>query len=166
MDSETHRFNGFGVLDARFGFTDVCALDVTTKKTAKDVIPAIASGLPSDGYGRGADAPVLPNQPTLFYRAGVENICETVAIRVVDPDASVVVPNQKTWSSGAPDAAIQDFLGIVMALVPSDPRYTQAQSILSAHFASATKNGATPTDALRSTFVAACLAPSAVSIGM
>ena len=29
-------------------------------------------------------SPVLPNQPTLFYRAGTENICEAVAAQVID----------------------------------------------------------------------------------
>ena len=47
-----------------------------TTKRRDAPIPQIAGGLPSDGYGRGATAPVLPNQPTLFYRAGLENICE------------------------------------------------------------------------------------------
>ena len=46
--------------------------------------PEIAAGLPSDGYGRGAAAPVLPNQPTLFFRAGTENICEAVAAQTID----------------------------------------------------------------------------------
>jgi hypothetical protein len=37
---------------------------------------------------------------------------------------------------------------------------------LTAHDAAALKSGATASDALKSTFVTACLAPSAIGIGM
>ncbi|MGH7269974.1 MAG: hypothetical protein ACREJ3_06045, partial [Polyangiaceae bacterium] len=57
-------------LNNRLGFADLCGLNATSKAALKTTIPEIVSGLPSDGYGRGAVAPVLPNQPTLFYRAG------------------------------------------------------------------------------------------------
>jgi hypothetical protein len=153
-------------LNARLGFADVCGLDPATKATTHTTIPEIVSGLPSDGYGRGATAPVLPNQPTLFYRAGVENICEAVAALVIDVPAKSQTPNVKQWSSAQPDAAIADFVQTVMALTPSDARSTPAQTLLKSHFTAATQSGATPTAALQSTFVAACLAPSAVSIGM
>ena len=44
-------------------------------------------------------------------------------------------------------------------------RDTQPISILASHYASATSAGHTPTDALKSTFTAACLSPWVVSIG-
>lgn len=153
-------------LNARFGFVDVCGLAAATTIAAKSVVPEIAAGLPSDGYGRGAVAPVLPNQPTLFYRAGMENICEAVAKVVIDPTATPQAPNAKTWSSADPDSAISDFVSVVMALTSKDPRSAEALSLLKAHFSDAANAGASPADALRSTFVVACLAPSAVSIGM
>jgi hypothetical protein len=106
---------------------------------------------------------VLPNLPTLFYRAGTENICEAAAALVIDtkPAGSV-----KHWASNAPDAAIADFVAILMALGPADPRSAKAVTVLRAHFDAATASGASSSDALKSTFVAACLAPSATSIGM
>ena len=71
------------------------------------------------------------------------------------------------WSSAQPDAAIADFVSLVMGLVASDPRSAPATALLQSHFASAMKQtGTTATAALQSTFVVACLAPSAVSIGM
>jgi hypothetical protein len=151
-------------LNDRLGFTDLCGLDAETKAEAKTTIPEIVSGLPSDGYGRGAIAPVLPNEPSLFYRAGTENICEAVAALVVDAAKPLAVVTQ--WSSAQPDLAIADFAGTVMALTPSDARSQPAQALLKAHFTTATQQGASPTDALRSTFVVACLAPSAVAIGL
>jgi hypothetical protein len=153
-------------LNARLGFTDVCGLDVLGgRKQSTAAIAEIVSGLPSDAYGRGSVAPILPNQPTLFFRGGMENICEVVAAQVVDPVAPV--SGAKQWSSANPDAAIADFVSTLMALTPSDPRSEPAQAILKSHFTSAMQQpGISATVALRSAFVVACLAPSTVSIGL
>ena len=158
-------------LNARIGFTDVCGLDALGgKNPSQGVIPEIVSGLPSDGYGRGGVEPILPNVPTLFYRAGTENICEAVAVQVVDAKPQ---PSLKQWSSAAPDAAIAEFVSLVMGLTASDPRAAAATTTLRAHFDAALAkpppmNGAkfTPTQALQSTFIAACMSPSAISMGM
>jgi hypothetical protein len=153
--------------NARLGFTDECGLDALTKKPSTGTIQEIVSGLPSDAYGRGAVAPILPNDPTLFFRAGTENICEGIAAQVIDAASGSQPAGVKQWSSTQPDAAIADFVGTVMALTPSDPRYAAAQQLLKSHFTSASaQSGITPTAALRSTFVVACLSPSAVGIGL
>ena len=153
-------------LDNRLGLSDVCGLQATTKKQMTATVPEIVAGLPSDGYGRGSTIPVLPNQPTLFYRAGTENICAAVAAQVIDVAAGKQTDGGTYWSSGDPSGAIADFVSTIMALVPSDPRAGAATNLLQAHFTAAVAQGATATAALQSTFVAACLAPSAVSIGM
>ena len=161
----TRRDHLCAALNDRLGLDDVCGLDVTTKKP-QSTVPQIVSGLPSDGYGRGSPVPVLPNQPTLFYRAGLENICEAVAGMVIDAKANGNQPNAKMWSSSQPDAAIADFVATVMALTSSDPRAAGATQILKSHFTQAEAQGASASDALKSTFVTACLAPSAIGIGM
>jgi hypothetical protein len=153
-------------LDNRLGFADVCGLHAVTAAATRAIVPSIAAGLPSDGYGRGSVAPVLPNQPTLFYRAGLENICEAVAAQTIDVAAAKQLANVKQWSSKSSDAAISDFVGIVMGLAPSDARTKPATDLLTAHFTKATAGGATASNALKSTFVVACLAPSSVSIGL
>jgi hypothetical protein len=150
-------------LSARLGLTDVCALDKTTKK--QGTIPQIVAGLPSDGYGRGATEPVLPNETTLFYRAGLENICEALAAQVIDVAAAKQVAGARAWKSSDPDGAIADFVAVIMALTSSDPRAGGAKTILRSHFDAARAQGASATDALRSTFTAACLAPSNAAIG-
>ena len=138
-------------LNARLGFSDVCGLDAVTRKQEQATVTQIASGLPSDGYGRGATAPVLPNEPTLFYRAGTENICSAVAAQVIDVKAASQVTGVKVWSSTAPEAAVVDFVNIVMGLVTSDPRSTSAITLLKQHYAAAVQQGATASDALKST---------------
>ena len=152
-------------LNGRLGFTDLCGLDAIDA-TPQTTVPEIVAGLPSDGYGRGAPAPVLPNEPTLFYRAGTENICEAAAALVIDVPTAKQTANVKQWSSAQPGPAVADFVQIVMGLPPSDPRAAAAQALLQTHFTAAVQGGATATAALQSTFVTACLAPSAVSIGM
>jgi len=155
-------------LNVRLGFDDVCGLKATAgEKGSKTIasVSQIVSGMPSDGYGRGSVAPVLPNDPSLFYRAGAENICESIAELVIDPQ-TVKFPDAKSWVSTQADAAIPELVSLLMALTPSDPRSAPAVDALKAHYAAALQTGANAADALKSTFVVACLAPSSLSIGL
>ena len=162
----TRRDHLCAALDNRLGFTDICQLDAADQTGPLSEIAQVVSGMPSDGYGRGATIPVLPNQPTLLYRGGLENICAAVSAMVIDARPTAAQPNTKEWNSAESTAAIADFVSQIMSLAPSDPRAPQATSLLTAHFAAAQAAGATATDALRSTFVAACLSPTFVGIGM
>jgi hypothetical protein len=109
---------------------------------------------------------LLPNLPTLFFRAGLENLCEHVAAQVIDAPAAPG-SSASRWSSSDPDTAITAFVSKVMALPASDPRAGPARELLAEHFASASAQpGITVTQALQSTFVVACLSPSTVSIGL
>ena len=77
--------------------------------------------MPSDGYGRGARFRCCPNQPTLFYRAGLENICAQVAAHGDRREGDPKQPGAKKWSSAQPDAAIGDFVSLVMGLTAVGP---------------------------------------------
>ena len=153
-------------LENRLGLVDVCGLDAVTKKQLAATVPQIALGLPSDGYSRGSTEPVLPNQPSLFYRAATENMCASLAAQVIDVPAAKQVAGAKAWSSLQSDAAIADFVGTIMGLVPSDPRAPPSSAALTSHYRAAMATGAAPSDALKSTFVAACISPTAISIGL
>jgi hypothetical protein len=96
----------------------------------------------------------------------VENLCEGLAQQVVDAPAGSAPAGAKQWSSAQPDAAIADFVHDIMGLAPSDPRAAPSQGALQAHLAAATQEGMPATQALRSTFVVACLSPSLVSMGL
>ena len=85
---------------------------------------------------------------------------------MIDAAVSPTQPNAKHWQSTQADAAIADFVGTMLALTPSDPRAAGATSALTDHFHSAVQGGATASDALKSTFTVACLAPSFLGIGM
>jgi hypothetical protein len=156
------------LINARLGLTDACGLDIVTTKNLTG-IPQIAAGLPSDGYGRGAPIPVLPAQPTLFFRAGIENICEDVANEIIDATNPPV--GAKTYSSASQatvDAAIADFVGNLMGLTPDNPAASQMSSLLQANYTGVLGLGvgAKPTDALKSTFIVACESPVVAAIGM
>jgi hypothetical protein len=167
-------------LDARLGFQDVCRLDPTIYPVIPGAALAIVPGLPSDGYGRGSAAPILPNQPTLFYRSGTENFCEALAQIVVDYKAAPA--GAKTWQSsdcmagdgscstdGGPPSCppIADFVSLVAGIPSNDPRFCPLYEALVQDFVNnQSEAGATKTVALQSTFTAACMAPSAISIGL
>jgi hypothetical protein len=54
-----------------------------------------------------------------------------------------------------------------MGIAPSDPRNAGLQTMLNNHFLAAKQvTGITTTSAMQSTFTAACMSPSAVSIGL
>ncbi len=143
-------------LGNRLGLTDVCGLDVNTKVIPKLLpVQSIASVLPSDQYSRGSEAAVLANDPNLFFRTGMENICAALAGQLID--------NGTRWSSANSPAAIDDFVHALMGvLAPAD---AAPISILQGHQQSAIQAGLSTSDALKSTFVIACLSPSVVGIG-
>src|SRR5262249_42026635 len=99
------------------------------------------------------------NQPTLFYRAGVENICEAVAAQVIDGGTH-------KWSSTQSAPAIADFVSTMLGFTASDSRAAQASALLTDHFNQAVASGQSASDALKSTFVVTCLSPSFIGVGM
>jgi hypothetical protein len=147
-----------GALSNRLGITDACGLDVNTV-LPQDLrtVQFIARVLPSDSYSRGAEEPVLANDPDLFFRTGMENICAIFAARLIDASSGT------RWSSSSPDTAIADFVHTVMGVGAG--RDATPLSILGEHFQSAKAAGLSASDALKSTFVISCLSPSVVGMG-
>jgi hypothetical protein len=169
-------------LNARLGFIDACEL--STNPRVRTELPSnalsIVPGLPSDGYGRGSPIPVLPNSPTLFYRAGTENLCEAVAQIVIDPrtppagvttwkSSECVVGDGNCPSDGGASSCqpIVDFVTLIAGIPTNDARFCPLyQTLLQDFVDNQAEAGADKTNALQSTFTAACMAPSAISIGL
>jgi hypothetical protein len=159
--------------NARLGFQDVCGQNAAVAPVfSKNSLYAV-KGLPSDGYARGSTLPVLPNAPTLFYRGGTENLCEALAQLLIDNKSPPPPPlktniaqrSYATWSSTNANQALADFVSIVMGIPPSDPRSAGLLEVLTSHFAN-TQSTAGATAALQSAFTVACMAPTAVGIGL
>jgi hypothetical protein len=95
-----------------------------------------------------------------FYRSSVEQICAYVADQVVDAGANPL------YSSASPSSVTTAIASIVHGLMGLDSsRDAQPISILTDHYSSASSGGASPTDALKSTFTVACLSPWVVAVG-
>jgi hypothetical protein len=148
-------------LSNRLGKPDICALAAPLPTTAQAATVKIATALPADAFSRGAESPVTTADPTLFYRAASEMICENVAVQVVDAVAGTV------WTSTNVGAAIEDMVSRIVGYPPSDGHHAQAVTILQNHYnAVLAVKPNTATTALRSTFALACESPTALSFGL
>jgi hypothetical protein len=142
-------------LTNRLKLTTSLCVAITDKTTAT----AVANNIPLDGYLRGAEAPALSTAETPFYRGATESLCAYAAGLVIDKPMSL-------YSSMKKDSAITDFVANIMGITSADPNSAAVTQILSDHYDAAIKAGAMPTDALKSTFITACLAPTSVAIGL
>jgi hypothetical protein len=123
-------------------------------------VPPAAAEIPTDGYTRGAAAALYINGPDPFWRSALEQICAYVADVVVDSGATPL------YSSSTPSSVTTSIASIVHGLMGLDSsRDAQPISILTSHYASATAAGHAPTDALKSTFTAACVSPAVAAVG-
>jgi len=134
--------------------TNLC-VGITDKTTQI----AVTNNIPLDGYLRGAEAPALSTAQTPFYRGATESLCAYAASLTVDKTKS-------RYDSTKKDAAITDFVANIMGITSADPNSAAVTQLLTEHFDAAVAAGAKPTDALKSTFVVACLAPTSVAIGL
>ena len=153
--SVTRRDHLCAALSNRLAIPDACGLRVGT--TLPRALQLIVAVLPSDQYSRGAEQPVLANDPNLFFRTGLENICASLAGQLVDAGAAT------RWSSTNPDTAISDFVHGLMGI--DKARDATPLGILQDHFQAAKVAGSSASDALKSTFLLACLSPSVAGIG-
>ena len=112
-------------LSTRLGIPDVCGVN---GGAGVGRARALSTAVPSDGYSRGSVAPLLANDPSLFLRAGAENLCRSIADAVIDAGAP------PRYNSRQPDSAIAEFVHNVMALPPMDRRAPQVQQILTDHY--------------------------------
>jgi len=120
---------------------------------------AVTNNIPLDGYLRGAEAPALSTDQTPFYRGATESLCAYAAGLTVDKTKS-------RYDSTKKDAAITDFVANIMGITSADPNSAVVTQLLSEHYDAAITAGAKPTDALKSTFIVACLSPTSVAIGL
>jgi hypothetical protein len=144
-------------LSVRLGI-DACNLP-TARAQVSSSAQLLSGNLPADGYARGAEIPNLVSAPGLFHRSTVENLCGDIATVIID------APGGK-YTSAAKDAAIADLVANVMGLSSADDRATAITAVLQGHYTAAIAAGATPTEALDSTFTLACTSPLATAIGL
>jgi hypothetical protein len=160
-------------LSNRLGKVDLCAQTATLPTSAQTATAKIAASIAADAFSRGAQSPVTPSDPTLFYRSATEMLCENIAVQVVDASSGSV------YSSSDVAGAIKGMVENIMGYPPSSAEHDQAIQILTNHntmaASSSTTGGGTrggtttaskATNALRSTFVLACESPTALGLGL
>jgi hypothetical protein len=149
-------------LSNRLGKPDLCAQAVPLPSQAQTATAKIATAMPADAFSRGAESPVTPSDPTLFYRAASEMLCENIANQVVDATSGTV------YQSSNAMPAIADMVQKIMGYPPGDTaHYAQALQILQAHYQAVLgQNRNTATTALRSTFALACQSPASLAAGL
>lgn len=147
-------------LSNRLGQTDLCQIALPSPEDVTTAMNRLAGAVQADGFSRGTQFPVTPPDPNLFYRAASELLCEAIAAVVVDTKGSI-------YSSTDVATGIDDMVTRVMGVPASDPNHAPSVAALQAHYTAATTTAkATPTNALRSTFSAACQAPTTLSFGI
>jgi len=153
-------------LSNRLGIADVCALAVPLPSSTQNATLTIVSSVAADAFSRGSEIPVTPGDPTLFYRAASEMLCENVATQVVDGTAGVSV--YSSTSTANVTSAIADMVTRIVGYPSTDTHYAQAVQILQGHYTAAMTGTtkATASNALRSTFALACQSPTSLSFGI
>ena len=144
-------------LSSRLNITDLCGLQPSTVLNATTAaIAGIAQALPSEDYARGSPTMVMVPAPSMVYRTGVENICSLASTLAIDAGST---SSFTSTDPNAVDNLVVNFMGL--------PASTNAAvvSVLQSHYAAAVAKGSAKTDALRSTFVVACLSPYVAGIG-
>lgn len=126
----------------------------------------LATVIAADGFARGAEAPTLSTDPTLFYRSAVEQLCIGQSTRQIDATGGKYVSSKK-------DEALASFVSDIAGISAADPAYSDIYGIVSNHYDKAladaknTGNASQKaTQALRSAFILACTAPTSMTIGL
>jgi hypothetical protein len=149
-------------LSNRLQITDVCGLDASLSPALPGQglwpVSVVAASWPAEAYSRGSANDVHFNAPTVFTRTGLEKICATLADYLIDN------PTTGQFESSNSAAAVQSFVTNLMGL--GSEVGPSALAILQGHDANAQAQGASPTDALKSTFVLACTSPYVAGIGL
>ena len=148
-------------LSSRLGLADVCGMHATKPTPAQAKVSGRAVVMPVDMYNRGFALPSLPTRPDMFYRASAESVCSLVADQVVDAPSGT-----GKYKSQNAEAAMDDFVATVMNIPPSDARATAARAILGENYAASIEANASPTNALKATFILACISPSSMLMGL
>jgi hypothetical protein len=156
-------------LSNRMGISDICALQAAVPTSAQNTTLTIAGSVAADAFSRGAQTPVTPAFPDLFYRAASEELCENVAKLVVDVSGGPYTSSSSSCSNG--DGLLTKFVEQVMGIAAGDSIHDKALMTLENHCGNAAKvktsgGGSAQTNAVRSTFVLACESPTSLGIGL
>jgi hypothetical protein len=148
-------------LSTRLAKPDLCALVTPVPTAAQQATARIAQSLAADTFSRGEEYPITATDPTLFYRAASEMLCENIAVQAVDATAGDSIYKAASFAAAIDDMALR-----IMGYTGSDPKHAQAVQILTSHYNAVLATKASATNSLRSTFALACESPTSLSFGL
>ena len=146
------------LLSQRLGLDDVCGLDPQANPQGDmKAVQTVTSIFPANSFARGTVNTGQANDPTLFLRSGAENVCARLSGQVVDAGSNNRFP------AGDVETAVKNLVHLVMGVGADDD--TVPIALLTEHQKNAVAAGLSAGDAMRSTFVVACLSPSVMGVG-
>jgi hypothetical protein len=166
-------------LSARIGLSDVCQQSFV--KDEYGTIPneqAYSYGLPQINYVRGEALAVVPSLPGILFQPAIERICRQFANTLVGQNATAGAPWGLTNFSDAAiiaaelRTAIDQFVTVLMGVPKADESYSELRLALQQHYDDTfaivvdIPNNRPESQALRSTFVAACSSPFVTTMGL
>ncbi|MBE7190393.1 hypothetical protein, partial [Jatrophihabitans endophyticus] len=146
------------LLSQRLGIDDVCGLDPQANPQGDMKSVQTVTGIfPANSFARGTVNTGQANDPTLFLRSGAENVCARLAGQVVDSGSNANFP------SGDVPTAVGNLVHLLMGVSAADDE--EPIALLTEHQQNAVAAGLSAGDAMKSTFVVACLSPSVMGVG-
>ena len=146
----------------RLGVTDPCGVEYVWNEDRTNIgrqNQTLINTIPDDGFSRGDEDPLTVSDTNLFINGAYERVCTNIA--------SQVVGNDRQFDPREADTVLPQLVESLMGLPATDPRHDQALTILTEHLAAAdAEDGVGQTDAMRSTFALACVAPSVSGVGL
>ena len=148
-------------LSTRLNIADVCNLTGATALPRNLAASAVnlSAGVAGSTYARADVQPVMPHDPNLFFSSATEKLCMMLAGNLVETATG-------PWKVATKDAALNDFVHVLMGIPGGDQRAPLLRDILGKHYDAAIVAKEKAPDALRSSFVLACSSPLAVSSGL
>ena len=149
-------------LSTRLNIADVCNLKGETALPRNLAASAVnlSAGVAGSTYARADVQPVMPHDPNLFFASATEKLCMMLAGQLVETATG-------PWKVATKDAALNDFVHVLMGIPAGDERRRWlARDPGAVTTTPPSPPRKSPLDALRSSFVLACSSPLAVSSGL
>ncbi len=116
-------------LSTRLNIADVCNLNGTTALPRTLVTSAVnlSAGIAGSTYARADVQPVMPHDPNLFFSSATEKLCMMLAGHLVETATG-------PWKTATKDAALNDFVHVLMGIPPNDERAPLLRGVLVKHY--------------------------------
>ena len=147
-------------LSNRTGIVNICSLaEDAINKPFNYKFYNLVRSFSADSFSRGSQTPLTISEPGMIPRIMQENFCKEVA------QSERIVGAGAVFDSALGSAGVVTLVTRLMGLPSEDSRFSDAVLLLTEHFESA-KALSNDRNAMQSTFIVACMAPSLIGVGL